>query len=134
MLQCASSWAFAAISTIEAVIRFTQNTSTLALSEQQLLDCAGVNCSSGNARAAYDYAIGTGVVADSSYKYSCSSDTCASRQQSSSSSSTGGNTNSLSPVCSVDQVLGDAEGVSIGAYADVPNQESYLLKVGNGVI
>ena len=76
-LQCAACWAFAAMAAIESMLRI-KNTTTIDLSEQQMVDCvnadlgySSMGCSTGHVEDAFTYAATLNVTTESVYPYKC---------------------------------------------------------------
>jgi C1A family cysteine protease len=75
-LQCGSCWAFGSLAAMESVYLITQNTSTIDLSEQELVSCAtscwgstAGGCSGGYLSSAYNYIRDKGAINESAFPY-----------------------------------------------------------------
>ena len=74
-LQCAGCWAFAAIAALESLAKI-KNATTLDMSEQQLLDCAGaalgyssMGCATGSTGDAFNYVFKRSVGTEANYPF-----------------------------------------------------------------
>lgn len=70
---CGSCWAFSAVSALESQI-MRRTGRTFALSEQQLVDCAGTQfgnagCNGGWMKNAYEYIKRNGITSNATYPY-----------------------------------------------------------------
>ena len=73
--QCGSCWAFSATGVMESWAKLKQST-TVSLSEQQLVDCSGrygnQGCKGGYPTNALKYVIANGIASESQYRYTSS--------------------------------------------------------------
>jgi C1A family cysteine protease len=79
MGQCDGSWAFAAAAAVEGA-KAIKSGQLVALSEQELIDCSGVDgnhgCSGGSVDAAFQWIARHGITAESQYPYTARDGSC----------------------------------------------------------
>lgn len=80
--SCGSCWAFAAVAAIEARVNqlkgITSGTSTINLTEQQLVDCdtGSSGCNGGSSVSAFSYVYSNNITGESVYPYTAVTGTC----------------------------------------------------------